>query len=257
MQGTEKRSEGKVKLPWASISERQLRITEEGSLEHRGFHISQNKINLGGEKGVWDGVRIHLLIPWNCSNFGHFFQHQTKTYCCHFCSTQLCHIWSNGPCPSTNVSIWSRWSTLYKTHSPSRTSRTVLSSLTPRAQQRKAEAPGAPDSCPTSSPTSYQLILAAVQVMAIVEDILICGVQTGLHTILYHLAGSGRALQFLHLPINKRNVGPGSCSPGWDPLLELPETSADSPLWVSGPCPALKLPRQLIVRTAKPILVDP
>lgn len=68
---------------------------------------------------------------------------------------------------------------------------------------------------PTWSWTSYQLILVAVQVMAVVEDILICGVQTGLHTILYHLAGSWRALQFLHLPIKKRNMGPELCSPGW------------------------------------------
>lgn len=58
--------------------------------------------------------------------------------------------------------------------------------------------------------------------MAVVEDILICGVQTGLDTILYHLAGSWRALQFLHLSINKRNMGPWSCSPEWDLLLEFP-----------------------------------
>ena len=58
--------------------------------------------------------------------------------------------------------------------------------------------------------------------MAVVEDVLICGVQTGLHTIFYHLAGSRRALQFLYLPINKRNMGPESFSPGRDLLLELP-----------------------------------
>lgn len=64
--------------------------------------------------------------------------------------------------------------------------------------------------------------------MAVVEDILICGVQTGLHTIFYHLAGSWRTLQFLHLPINKRNMGPWSCSPVQDLLLELPSNYSRS-----------------------------
>lgn len=66
----------------------------------------------------------------------------------------------------------------------------------------------------------------------------------------YSLSGSWRALQFLHLPINKRNMGPGSCSPGWDLPLELAPNNF-IPLWVSGPCPRLKLPRQLMGRTAK------
>ena len=43
--------------------------------------------------------------------------------------------------------------------------------------------------------------------MAVVEDILICWVQTGLHTIFYYLAGSWRALKFLYLPINLKKYG--------------------------------------------------
>ena len=129
---------------------------------------------------------------------------------------------SSGSCPSTDVShgLDGPHSTI---HSLSRTSRTL--SWAPfhhghskgklRLQERLTGGP-------TWSRTSYQLVLAAVQVMAVVEDILVCGIQTGLHTILYHLAGSWRALQFLHLPINKKNMGPGSCSPEWFLLLELP-----------------------------------
>jgi hypothetical protein len=49
--------------------------------------------------------------------------------------------------------------------------------------------------------------------MAVVEDILICRVQTGLHTILYYLAGSWRALKFLYLQINRRNTGSEFGSP--------------------------------------------
>lgn len=70
----------------------------------------------------------------------------------------------------------------------------------------------------TKPQISYQLVLATVEVMAVVEDIFICRVQAGFHTILYHLAGSWGALQFLHLPVNIRNTGLGSCSPRWDIL---------------------------------------
>lgn len=70
----------------------------------------------------------------------------------------------------------------------------------------------------TNPQTSYQLVLATVEVMAVVEDIFICRVQAGFHTILYHLAGSWGALQFLHLPVNRRNASPGSCPPRWDIL---------------------------------------
>lgn len=43
------------------------------------------------------------------------------------------------------------------------------------------------------------LIFPTVELMAVVEDVLICRVQTGLHTVLNHLTGSRRALQLLDL----------------------------------------------------------
>lgn len=35
--------------------------------------------------------------------------------------------------------------------------------------------------------------------MTVVEDVLIGRVEAGFHTVFHHLAGSGRALEFLHL----------------------------------------------------------
>lgn len=43
------------------------------------------------------------------------------------------------------------------------------------------------------------LIFPTVELMAVVEDVLICRVQTGLHAILNHLTGSRRTLQLLDL----------------------------------------------------------
>lgn len=43
------------------------------------------------------------------------------------------------------------------------------------------------------------LVLAAVQLVAVVEDILIGGVQAGLDAVSDHLAGTWRALKFLYL----------------------------------------------------------
>lgn len=50
--------------------------------------------------------------------------------------------------------------------------------------------------CPTHR---VCLVLAAVELVAVVEDVLVGGVETGLHTVLHHLAGSWRALQLLDL----------------------------------------------------------
>ena len=46
------------------------------------------------------------------------------------------------------------------------------------------------------------LIFPVVEVMAVVENILIGGVETGFHTVLYHLACPGGTLQLLDLNIN-------------------------------------------------------
>lgn len=35
--------------------------------------------------------------------------------------------------------------------------------------------------------------------MAVIEDVLVGRIKAGFHTILYHLTGSGRALEFLYL----------------------------------------------------------
>lgn len=43
------------------------------------------------------------------------------------------------------------------------------------------------------------LVFPTVEFMTVVEDILISRVEAGFDTILHHLAGSGRALEFLHL----------------------------------------------------------
>lgn len=43
------------------------------------------------------------------------------------------------------------------------------------------------------------LVLPAVELMAVVEDVLVGGVEAGLHAVLHHLAGTWWALQFLNL----------------------------------------------------------
>lgn len=43
------------------------------------------------------------------------------------------------------------------------------------------------------------LVLAAVELVAVVEDVFIGGVEARLHAVLHHLAGSGWALQLLDL----------------------------------------------------------
>lgn len=93
------------------------------------------------------------------------------------------------------------------THSLLRTSRTFPELPSTTIIGKKAEGSRTTDSQPHRAWPSYQLVLAAVQVMAVVEDIFICWVQTGLHTIFYYLAGSWRALKFLHLPINLKKYG--------------------------------------------------
>lgn len=44
-----------------------------------------------------------------------------------------------------------------------------------------------------------RLVLPAIEFMAVVEDVLIGGVEAGLHTVFHYLAGTRRALQFLNL----------------------------------------------------------
>lgn len=38
------------------------------------------------------------------------------------------------------------------------------------------------------------LVFTAIQLMAVVEDVFICGVQTGLHTVFHNLTGTRRTL---------------------------------------------------------------
>lgn len=46
---------------------------------------------------------------------------------------------------------------------------------------------------------SSWLVLAAVELLAVVKDVVVGGVEAGFHTVAHHLTGSRRALQFLHL----------------------------------------------------------
>lgn len=48
-------------------------------------------------------------------------------------------------------------------------------------------------------PHRVGLVLPAVEFMTVVENVLISRVETSFHAILHHLAGSGRALEFLYL----------------------------------------------------------
>lgn len=51
---------------------------------------------------------------------------------------------------------------------------------------------------------SYRLELAAVELLAVVKDVVIGGVEAGFHAVPHHLAGSRRALQFLNLSTGGR-----------------------------------------------------
>lgn len=54
-------------------------------------------------------------------------------------------------------------------------------------------------SCLIWSPYRVCLVLPTVEFMTVIEDVLISRVEAGFHAILHNLAGSGRALEFLHL----------------------------------------------------------
>ena len=43
------------------------------------------------------------------------------------------------------------------------------------------------------------MVFPAVELMAVVEDVLVGGVEAGLHAVLHYLAGTREALQFLNL----------------------------------------------------------
>lgn len=118
----------------------------------------------------------------------------------------------------------------------------VLSSFPPWISSKvKVRLPRASVSWPHWLQASYQLVLVTVEVMAVVEDVFICRVQAGLHTVLYHLAGSWGALKFLHLPGNRRNIGQGFCAPRWDirPLSLQIYSRFSSLFQVLKPCPVL------------------
>lgn len=51
---------------------------------------------------------------------------------------------------------------------------------------------------------SYRLVLTAVQLLAVVKDVVVGRVETGFYTVSHHLAGSRRALQFLNLSTGGR-----------------------------------------------------
>lgn len=61
-----------------------------------------------------------------------------------------------------------------------------------------------------------RLVLAAVELVAVVEDVLVGGVEAGFHAVLHHLAGSGRALQLLDLRGEAAGLraGPAAGEPG-------------------------------------------
>lgn len=44
-----------------------------------------------------------------------------------------------------------------------------------------------------------RLVLSTVQLVAVIKDVVICRVETGLDAVLHNLAGSGWRLQFLDL----------------------------------------------------------
>lgn len=54
-------------------------------------------------------------------------------------------------------------------------------------------------------PHRVRLVLAPIQLVAVVEDVLVGRVEAGLHAVLHHLAGTWGALQLLNL---KAEAGP-------------------------------------------------
>lgn len=75
----------------------------------------------------------------------------------------------------------------------------------PKSQKKILRVPGCPAGA-APGPHRVRLVLASIQFMAVIEDVLVGGVEAGLHTVLHHLAGAGRALQLLNL---KAETGPG------------------------------------------------
>ena len=55
-----------------------------------------------------------------------------------------------------------------------------------------------------------QLVLSAVQLLAVVENVVIRGVEAGLDAVPHHLAGSGWRLELLDLNTEKENNRLGS-----------------------------------------------
>lgn len=53
-----------------------------------------------------------------------------------------------------------------------------------------------------------RLVLPAVQLVTVVEDIVVCGVETGFDAVSHNLAGSGRRLQLLDLDTKQILAGP-------------------------------------------------
>lgn len=62
-----------------------------------------------------------------------------------------------------------------------------------------------------------RLVLSAVQLLAVVEDVVICGVEAGLDAVPHHLAGSGWRLKLLDLNTEEQKIRLGlSLSRGED-----------------------------------------
>lgn len=57
-----------------------------------------------------------------------------------------------------------------------------------------------------SNRVSNLRILATVQLLTVVEDVVVGGVETGLHTVSHNLTGSWRTLQFLNLTSVRRQT---------------------------------------------------
>lgn len=93
------------------------------------------------------------------------------------------------------------------------------------------------------------LVLSAVQLMAVVEDVLIGGVEAGLHTVLHHLAGSWGALQLLDLDEQGGSSTSGSLSPAAPPganttptLQRIGANKSQAPHWRDGASEAPAIP---------------
>lgn len=70
-------------------------------------------------------------------------------------------------------------------------------------------APSIPARPSSPRPTHrVRLVLATVQLVTVVEDVLVGGVEAGFHAVLHHLAGSWGALQLLDLGVRgERGAG--------------------------------------------------